>query len=461
MRQPRDLRPEKDVFTKLISSSLTARMREDLMKRVYVNIEQKIKHLCVESPGFHADKRQRLRKIRAILKGGHALKLLSSHFVRHVEQTRDLQSHLKQYLQTTKQEFWEVPISDLDFSIYIDPSLPDFKTVHQKVCDIVYESLVEYKQWLDKTNFITEAVKKNLDTHQFISDIRSNCGENTPAVPIKLHQKDSLSINPNELNPESIFRPLDEPRLKQTSVYLTYNNCIRWPSRSWLTGSYELMQAFALLRIKLNLQLNRNEKEENLPGELIDVSIPFQDDRNLRNFFGVGPEAEVFKKFTGVKPGLIDLRKIGEPSLIVTTQDFHGLIEDTLSMLFSIDDGGRFPWERAKSQKRTKRLAFLCFLHYLLEWMKASTSRSYLQQWSTLKVFMRLFDCRTYRDMSVCQDAKFRSFTVGFQQECNKFRNILFTVAKFEDRTRPSADAAFTTRANLFLTQHLLDVTEF
>lgn len=420
-----DTRKEKDVFTRFISSLLPSRNREEAIEKVYKKISDDITLLC-KNRALYAAKPKSMARIQIILKGGQALKILSSNFISMVDTTPELRAHLK----ALNRDILQTPNSDLDLSVYVDPTLTNFDDVHNDVQKIVYNALVNYKIHIDNEKFIYTLINPIFDMDSdvgrvFLNELTNASGDRTSVVPKGLSDMASTVIS-SLPNGEVVKQKLQDVRLQTSPFYLTVNNRVAWRSLSWPMQDTAYQSEFSLLRLKLNMQTMRGIATENIPGELVDVSIPFKNDINLHRFF---------QKFWS---GNSIIRVVNRLSQEVRIQNVSGIMEEFVNILMNIDEGGRYPWAVTKSGKRTSRLAFLCFLHFYISWMADNKVKAV--QWHSLGIFRHLFDRQTYGILDDLQERQFATFRNDFDNQVLVYQEILKKIGTFTNRTNSNID---------------------
>ena len=418
-----DTREEKNVFTSFISTCLTSRLREEAIEKVYQKISSETMLYCKNktiSPG-QTDKGKRFERIQIILKGGQALKILASNFISLIDTTPELRAHLL----ALKQDILQTPKSDLDFSVYIDPALPNFDDIHSDVQKIAYDALVNYKKHIDNVEEVHKAIDRlfEMDSdigRSFLKDIMNASGNGIHAIPVGLSDKQSVLI-------VSRLRTLVDARLRVSPFYMTVNNRIAWQSSSWLARGEMQQTEFSLLRIKVNMKAMRGLSAEDIPGELVDISIPLQNDINLHRFY---------KK---ISSGNYIIRILNRLSSEVRIQSVSGIMADFVNILMNIDEGGRYPWAVTKSRKRVSRLAFLWFLHFYISWMADSNAKP-SQRWQNMNIFAGLFVRQTYGVLSDIEERQFETFRTDFERQLSVYQEIMKKIGSFTDRTRSNVD---------------------
>lgn len=417
-----DKREEKNVFTSYISICLTSRIREEAIERVYQNLSEDITQYCSTKSISQGQTKngKSFKRIQIILKGGQALKILASNFISLVDTTPELRAHLL----ALRQDILQTPQSDLDFSVYIDPALPKFDVIHSDIQKMAYDALINYKKYVDDGEETRAAITRLFEVDSdigraFLKDVMNANGDGIQAVPIGLSDKQSVLI---VSKPET----LHDARLRVSPFYLTCNNRVTWQSFSWLTPGQTQQTEFSLLRVKVNMKAMRGLTAEDIPGELVDISIPLRNDVNLHKFY---------KKITF---GNYVIRIVNRLSREVRIQSILGIMEDSINILMNIDGGGRYPWAVTKSGKRISRLAFLCFLHFYICWM--ADSRVKFQRWQMLNVFKGLFLRQTYGVLTTVQEKEFTAFRKGFDSQVLVYQEILKKIGSFTDRTRSNLD---------------------
>lgn len=429
MASNRDQRGEPPVFTQFISDALTPQLRM-FMISAYMDIQKRVQQ------SFKPE------DVQVVLKGGHASKLMSKPFDQMITGTQDL----VQYLLTMQRYIWRTSGSDLDFCVYINPGLQNFVQVYQHVEKIVYWALLSFKTKEDTDRRIQECVRQNMEQNKekLLDEMADARRDALPVSIVGLEKTLSKLVRPDL---KEGFQQL--PNITPSAIYLTVNRRVAWKSSRWSQqGKQAKNNAFCLMRIKLNLRVKRGAISENIPGELIDVSIPLQDDSTLNHFFRVSRLEH--------DPYTI---QVSRSLMTIRVQSVKGLISEIVEMYLTDDDQGSRPWERPKCKKRLARLAFLVCLHFFWLWLKENKRESYQKNWTCQPFLRGLFNPKTYQSLAPSEIEPIGQFKKEFETHCLMYKKILDDLGMHANRT--VNDKALKEKARRYFVDGRLTVDEW
>jgi hypothetical protein len=231
-------------------------------------------------------------------------------------------SNAYRYLVTDPVLKEDFPFSDLDISICINPFLPGpiFDAIKKDVEIIVKQSISQFKRTVDHMLFI----KKHIDT-QFISDETVEAFKNavneavmnmetgeaangqfvSPFVSDEFRNacsRHSFLITNSVSHENSVVR-IELPHfdkceripLRRTPLFCSFNETI-----DFARDGHDKKGRFNLFRLRMNAlyadmdENNEVTSKERVPVDFIDVSVPFQDDAELLDFWSYGRALMVY-----------------------------------------------------------------------------------------------------------------------------------------------------------------------
>jgi hypothetical protein len=242
-------------------------------------------------------------------------------------------SNAHRYLVKDKSAF---PFSDTDIVVCINPNLckPLFENIKNQVEITVKQTLSQYKRILDHFLFLhkhydndfinmemTDAFKEAFTKHLYESndeipegilmspfatdDVRNSCSKN------------SFLLTNSRVQDNSVVR-IELPHfdrceripLRKTPLICSFNETIDF-KRDGDCG--DKAGKFNLYRLKMNVLCVHSDeegkivKEERVPADFIDVSVPYQEDAELAHFWQHGRFVNVFDVEVGMWIAIPDL----------------------------------------------------------------------------------------------------------------------------------------------------------
>lgn len=336
--------------------------------------------------------------IKFVYKGGNTLRFIAQKI------QKQLPGNVAGLLEQEYGRFFKK--SDADFSIYIDPRIPNYDKVFDEVTVLAAFTLDYIRTHFskDSTKFLmisrynpqyiqkllrsylkdlrAEAADIGVTLHHFalgeVSTADSNPGDfrlssdNPPDYYITDQERTVLSKKnqpkkrrrrpaaggdaPNKVTDVQIREiKLKYGNAQRLPFYITVNDTLEWPTPTGVTK-------FNLVRMKVNFNTQVSvytvegespPHQKRISGELIDVSIPHRDMKELKHAFE--HSEEVFHSYTVVDD-------TGKREMEVESYTIQYMIHDLERMLFV---ERTYPWEDAKYEKRLKRLFFMYLVQVL------------------------------------------------------------------------------------------------
>jgi hypothetical protein len=292
-----------------------------------------------------------------LYKGGQVLRILANDFLTElpVKARKTLSDYYMKFFKRT----------DSDFSIAINPYLPNFKTILEDMNLLTWElqhylrttfmenpfDYFNYYRYNDKfqKKQLTNILKNYADASSLKDKNNKLYYESTVTGLIFLDNKVGENVNDLNYIPKSdrIIRSMTsiDKIPNNDPIFITRNNALKFASPN---GT---ILEFDLVRSKFNFDIIVRNKEGNIKkvatdGELIDVSIP--KDESLKDFFK-DLKMHTAKYILHKDKNIIEF----------TSYSIMFLIEDLTFMLYRQKD---FPWYDIKYEKRLNRIMYLYFL---------------------------------------------------------------------------------------------------
>lgn len=283
-----------------------------------------------------------LYNLKLIFKGGNVMHLINNNIMKYFPPNSD---------KIIKEIFMPfLKKSDNDFTILLDPNIKNYNNIYYKLnfdilnaLDKVRDNIIKNPQYyFDIYNLniiqLSKLIKKlKIDLNNLnIINIKN----------IKLNSiTDKLIMLKNKNNPKSdvLIYSMDSNK----NVYYNSLNL----SLAWRDFFGNLIK-FGLLRTKINFLIN---DKLNVPGELIDVSIPHKNDFEME-------ELNSTKKFNEYMKKNIEKVYDQENDIKYYIINTHFIVKDLYKILFITN---LFPWDDEKYEKRLARLIYFIFLDLL------------------------------------------------------------------------------------------------
>jgi hypothetical protein len=302
------------------------------------------------------------RQLFFVYKGGNIMRIISNEFL--LELPAVASNKLGDYYR----KFFKR--SDADFSIYIDPKIPNYDKVHHEIGVMSYLMLVHIRDvflknpetYFDFMKYSTKYRKKVLlDYLDKFNEIGTDRYDNLVFL------KTGATDNKDYASRADYF-VVKDPNYDENKTGLSGEIM---DSKSYMIASYNTAHdfkrsptspriVFSLCRTKIGFNLFKDGKRKSVEGELIDVSIPSRESPAIGHFFD-----ELVNNVS-----IYNLKyKDKETKFMSYSLDY--LIQDLENILFVIVD---FPWEDEKYEKRINRLFYLYFVDAFIN-AKSGNSR--------------------------------------------------------------------------------------
>jgi len=392
----------KNIFTEFIISELvkTADQTSNFLKLVYNTFDSALK-IYIKYAKLPEN------SIMFLYKGGNILRLIF----------HEITKELPFSVSSTIEEFYKDSFkkSDADFSIYIDPRLPNYDKIYEDICNLTF--LLENQirnEFMANLSFYFEYFRLNVDTQRSIlegyltklndsgtvkdkkfgfdgkftgivfGDVKIGTTENyitkddsQTAYVDRNTQAENYNVKLKYLHELNTTNPMLNQLISEQKPLYAKNAGMFTSANEISFGSADYNVFFNLIRTKWSVNAIFDKAEQSneetisdvkelrggfqklikVDGELIDVSIIGKSDSFLLHFFEhVHENVAMYKIATGLE---------------FKAYSFTYLIEDLEKILFK---GSEFPWNDTKYAKRIRRLLFMYFLLVLLNF-KAGNSQ--------------------------------------------------------------------------------------
>lgn len=287
-----------------------------------------------------------------IHKGGNIIRFISREF--WLELPRESSNKLGDYFM---KYFGR---SDADFSIYINPELPDFEKVFREVSELSFlvlgiirkEFLSRPTDYLDIYKFNNEYLKLKLK--KLLGKIGKINGTSYEHISLgKIRDDGEMnSLTKYDTITTGTLETEDLEKIEYTPVKSLMVNKLRKTIR---LRRNMVLSVFALARTKIKFYLwKKNGREmDTIWGELIDVTIIHRDYHEIHDFF-----QNVRKHITTYQLSYEDKK------LVFRSYTLQHLIEDLETIIFQENE---FPWKEPKYEKRLNRLLYLYFVDVFIK----------------------------------------------------------------------------------------------
>jgi hypothetical protein len=297
-----------------------------------------------------------------IYKGGNVLRMI-------------LLKYLNNFPGTIKDFFLEqykdiLGKSDADFQIYVNKNITNYDYIHSEVQKLSLTILMKLRDEFIKSissyfQFSqTNESQQKIILQQYLEKLNLTAEIKNPLSPyfniqfIALELLGSVVGTPKQTNitkkEDFLITPTSGGTLTYQIINPLYpNGCDIYASLNQKIESHlgKNHVDFALSRIKLNsvatYKIGNDIKTMSIPGELVDVSIPYRDD-SIAEKFDVEKSTKLYK-LADSKNNLTNIRAYSRKYVM------HDLIE----ILFKV---AKYPWLDKKYKKRLNRLSIFCFI---------------------------------------------------------------------------------------------------
>ena len=356
-----------------------------------------------------------VERIRFVYKGGNILRIVANEFV------LELPGHASDIINEFYNPYFKR--TDADFSIYIDPKLPNFDaivtdltTITWKLQQLIRDTIVaEPTKYLDFFRLNKEAqliaLKGLLTEFQKAktNDDPSNktffggtfngvkfAGTNVATAPDMLYTP----------SPD-VFIAFDDKHNTATFSIDDIDQYLRIQVNTALDfGTGTNRSIFNLVRIKVLFPTSFTDrngvlKTYNFGGELLDVSIPKRQDRGLRKFFET---PNVISRY--------ELKQQSQPPIVFYAYTLQSLINDLDYILFEFNE---HPWDDNKYAKRLNRLFYLCFVDLFVQFGSNEERKKYMRDW-----------CETFavERSSQKRESKAKAATIAFERFGQRIKSV-------------------------------------
>ncbi|MDX1372341.1 MAG: hypothetical protein R3321_07715 [Nitrososphaeraceae archaeon] len=271
-----------------------------------------------------------------VFKGGNVMRLINNNFKQYLQPIPNdiIYGEFEPYLKQ----------SDNDFTIFIDPNLPDYNDIIFDVTDRLYYVLEALKIKLMKNSAKYFNIFRLSDKiFNKIFDVLSKelGGKEVELSPVY----NKFITNKDPLNPKTDVTVYDDLKFKPSIIFNTINFSLQFKD------PHNKTIRFFLLRSKINFKVGK----KNLSGELIDISIPHRDDASISKLDSTAK----FRKFLH-KNIIRSYNKEYKFTYYLISIDY--IIDDLYKILYSLSE---YPWKDEKYQKRIARLLYFIFIEYV------------------------------------------------------------------------------------------------
>ena len=246
--------------------------------------------------------------------------------------------------------------SDADFSVYIDPRIPNYKTVFADIKKLTYMILSAIKkEFAANMKDYFDIFNLNADKQQ---KLLRELLENMKALPVNSHGIKNIGFDNNAgIRQDFIIRkdPASQNTLvnllkndeSKHALYVSVNEALSFMKNNHLTE-------FNLIRMKMCMHgIVENNVSRLIYGEVIDVTLPTEKDYGLNKLYTTEKTDDVFTRIHF---------EDNDFNFSFNTYSIYYLIKDLEKMLFYDNE---YPWEDLKYSKRINRLMFLYFADLL------------------------------------------------------------------------------------------------
>lgn len=211
------------------------------------------------------------------------------------------------------------PMSDLDFSIFINPFLPEvvFNMMKQDLAVVVKQTMSQFKRTLDHMLFLNKPIETKFMDDDTISMFKADVTEAVQQIDDPSGQyispfasdefrnaasRNSFLITNSQAQDNHVVR-IELPHfdkceripLRKTPLFCSFNETIDFnrdemAAKKGKFDLYRLRMNFLYFEIKSDSDSESEErlKYEKVTADFIDVSIPYQNDAELLNFWTHG-----------------------------------------------------------------------------------------------------------------------------------------------------------------------------
>jgi hypothetical protein len=294
-----------------------------------------------------------------VYKGGNILRIIANDFLGELPTmaSRNIHKYYDKFFRR----------SDADFSIYVNPSIPNYDVVYQDVTNLSYLLQVYIRtifsdnlaSFFDFYKYSTEYRKSLLDKYidilkasRSITDVKNKSYYGLTPIDIIFDDNKSyvgkVDLQMKMCPDKKSTITTDDLNDQLNAMYIQKNETLDFKSSA---GRVK----FNLVRTKILFNLmfktpNGQVVLHPVGGELIDVSIPHKFDNNLIHFYDVGVDYIQQYKLTNEDNNI---------ELSFYSYKYTYLSHDLEYILFKFVNK---PWETPKYEKRLNRLMYLYYI---------------------------------------------------------------------------------------------------
>ena len=362
-------REYKDMCTKLIVERFLGSDESmfNFLELVYGNFYESIEE-------YKTHKGLDKTSIIFVYKGGNVLRIISNDFTRELPRsaTKKIEDYYKKYFKR----------SDADFSIYVNPNIAGYNRIFKDMTHLAYLLQVKIRQIIRENitdyfdYFKYSDIYKTQILRQFADELKDSeaiIDTNNPVYFNKVMKGVSLLENsyPEGLSYSTLedkgYQFQDGSKKKKSVSYLLQktDSIMYIQMNETLDFSKSSTKVkFTLVRTKINFNIHLEDKVMNIGGELIDISIPHKDNKEITHFY----ENPSFVKRYQLK--------YNDRDLIFYSYSIDYLKMDLERMLYSDIN---VPWEDAKYQKRLNRVFYMYIIDMFVHLKDGSRRREILE----------------------------------------------------------------------------------
>lgn len=341
-----DSRELKDICTEIVVNIFmeSAASNFNFLREVYSLFQNSITYY-IDQKGLQQ------QSIIFVYKGGNILRFLSNEFLRELPgaAANDIHTYYKQFFKR----------SDADFSIYVDPRLPEYDTVFNdmvllsfvlqvKLRSVFRADLTRYFDYYKYTDQYMETllipyINKLKNASVFTDEANKTYNGKVLTEVLFEVPNNRKYIGKHDIGVQSVTDKsivIFDIGEATNSIYVQSNN-----SLDFKAGKGRIK--FTLVRSKINFNLIfADNKLVHMGGELIDVSLPHKLDSKVAHFF------DNLKRYIH----RYEMKNDTGDKIQFTSYSIEYLTEDLEFILFEFVER---PWLAPKYDKRVNRLMYL------------------------------------------------------------------------------------------------------
>lgn len=318
-------------------------------------------------------------RIRFVYKGGNILRIVANEFV------LELPGHASDVINDFYNAFFKR--TDADFSIYIDPKLPNFEVIHNDLTHLTWmlqrtireQILADPAKYFDYYRLNSVSQMKMLS--EFFAQIQSSDSLKDPTNTTFFggrfegvsFEDQHVGVRPMHAKTPDLFIAFDKAQHTVSFSPDDIDQKLRIQVNTALDfGKATDRSSFNLVRIKILfdarfVDVDGNSRTHSFGGELLDVSLPKKADKGLAKFFRT--------------PNVISRYELQQPNELPITffaYTLQSLIDDLDHILFEFNT---HPWDDNKYVKRLNRLFYLCFVDLFVKFGNNEDRKKYMKHW--------------------------------------------------------------------------------